>query len=234
MIVPELINIIVNYLYYIEDIMKIYNLSKYTQKNIKITNLYDIDKSKLKYIRQNTIEQDMFKYLEKLDCKDNIYIESLNHLVNLRTLDCSSLDLECKISQKSIANLRLTDLYMLYNDEILNLNNMKDSLKYLNCSSTCLDQEGISELNLEELVACDCSNITSLNHMKTLKILDCSSSCPASPFCCEGCTISQSSISNLELVKINYRYNTNIIDVKHMKHCIKEVIVEKERGKYFI
>src|SRR3989338_744206 len=78
MIVPELINIIVNYLYYIEDIMKIYNLSKYTQKNIKITNLYDIDKSKLKYIRQNTIEQDMFKYLEKLDCKDNIYIESLS------------------------------------------------------------------------------------------------------------------------------------------------------------
>src|SRR3989338_7792739 len=131
MIVPELINIIVNYLYYIEDIMKIYNLSKYTQKNIKITNLYDIDKSKLKYIRQNTIEQDMFKYLEKLDCKDNIYIESLNHLVNLRTLDCSSLDLECKISQKSIANLRLTDLYMLYNDEILNLNHMKDSLKFL-------------------------------------------------------------------------------------------------------
>ncbi len=85
--------------------------------------------------------------------------------------------------------------------------NFLTKLKELDCSFTEINDNNIKELNLEHLSANNCKNITNINHMSKLKILDVSGNCGVNDY----------GIKNLlNIVELNASENTKITNVNHM------------------
>ena len=192
-------NVMCLFFYDLRDTINLYNLNKDHQDNIIITNLYDIPYEYLTGLNQQIIEQNKYKYVKKLNAYDNKEIKNVNHMKNLKILDCGSVYwMAGAIDQNGISELNLIELIASNNARIKNVNHMKKTLKILNCSYDCgIDQNGISELNLIELRMSYNNKIKNINYMKkTLKIL------------CYGgyvgfdIEIDQKGISELNLIKL--------------------------------
>lgn len=115
----------------------------------------------LSNIKQNDILQ---LNLIELYMQNNRYIDNLNHMKNtLTTLDCSVairsyncrrfLRILIKLGQDGISELHLIKLKASNNVHINNINFMKNTLKYLDCSGfSKINENGIADLKLIELV----------------------------------------------------------------------------------
>ena len=166
-------NIIYSYFYDLKDAINLYNINKDHQDNIRITNLYDIPEIYLKKLDQKTIQQDKYRYVEKFNADNNDKIHNLNHMKN------TQVDRGGQKFQKICCLLKI--LCCTGNNEI-DLN-----------GNSGIDQDGIAQLSLIELYACDNKKIKNVNHMKnTLKILHCG----------YNCGIDQDGISQLNLIEL--------------------------------
>lgn len=202
----DIVNIIKDYIYDLKDIINICNMNQVYRTNLYITNLYDIDTSVMVKMNQNTIEQEKFKHIEKLYIFDNKMVHNLNHLKSLKILNCGSMYDNCK-------TIRITEQIkdMLCDDKYKFINNF-DSYKYklkelFGYFDKGINQQSISELELEELYCDDNVNITNVNHMKKkLKVLS----------CCGICGIDQHGISELNLKEFICDGNVKINSVNHM------------------
>ena len=127
-------------------------------------------------------------------------------MTSLKKLDASGR--ECRIKQKDIVALDLTELIINNNKNINNVSNMIN-LKVLSIEGECgVGQNGILGLDLVSLKASDNREIRNVSFMKNLKILDAS----------QHCGISQKGITGLDLNELNISQNRYINDITFMKN----------------
>lgn len=202
----DIVNIIKDYVYDLRDIINICNMNQMYRTNLYITNLYDIDTSLMVKMNQDTIEQEKFKHIEKLYIFDNKMVNNLNHLKSLKILNCGSKydNRKAIVITKQIKDMLRGGKYKFMN----NFDSYTDKLKELSgYFDRGINQQSISELELEELYCDDNVNITNVNHMKKkLKVLS----------CCGICGIDQHGISELNLKEFICDGNVKINSVNHM------------------
>lgn len=209
--ITDIMNIIKDYFYDLKDTIKICNMSKVYRANLYITNLYDIDKSIMIKMNQDTIEQEKFKRVKKLYIFGNKMVHNLNHLKSLKVLNCGSSynnGIATRITEQ-IRVLLQNNKYVFMNNFDLYTNKLNELAGYFYRG---INQQGISELELNELYCDDNLNITNVNHMKnTLKIFS----------CCGVCGVDQNGISELNLEEFICDDNTKINSVNHMDKTLK-------------
>ena len=143
---------------------------KCTKNVMYLTNLSELNCSSVRSKPCNLAEEQI-KYLNltKLKMQGNVNIENLNHLTNLRTLNCNF----SIITDDSIKNLDLMKLSVKGNFKIKNISAMTN-LKSLNCGwFSHITEDGIKNLKLTKLDIVDNVNIKNLNHLTSIKSLKC-------------------------------------------------------------
>ena len=135
--------------------------------------------------------------------KASEYKCSLTKHFNIKNIICSFL-----YDLKDVINLYNLNKDHQNNIKIINLYDIPE--KYLKR----LDQQIIEQHKfrfVEKLNLCNNENIKNVNHMKTLKILDC---------CGRNNVVNQNGISELNLIAINIFDNKNI-KINYMKYTLK-------------
>jgi len=111
-------------------------------------------------------------------------------------------------------NGKITNVNCLTQLEVLNANtaclNTNECTFFFSCG---IGDDGISNLNLKELYACNNCTIINLNHMSNLKVLDASS---------HYCSITNQGIQRLtNLKKLDVTFNDKITDINHMTNLVE-------------
>ena len=166
---------------------------------LKIIDLYNIKYKYLEKLNDNILQ--IYKDCERLYAKDNKNVKNINHLTNLKILNCVG---HCGVSDEDIQNLDLITLKCSYNEKITKINHMKN-LKNLECQyHGNLNNDGVVGLDLKKLNILHNNNINiNINQFTNLKSL-----------CC-GYLSGTYDLKSLNLKSL-FAYNVHIKNINHM------------------
>lgn len=212
MIIFDLINITIEYMYNLKDVIHMYHLSKEYEDNIIISNLMILPFEQLFKLDQSIINQNKYHRIKKLYVSNNKKVVNISHLKFIEELDCGY---DSAIHQDDIMLFKnLKVLIATNNKNIYDVNHMK-KLEELHCDGMFvgIKQSGIKDLtNLKILNVKYNPNIHDINHMANLEYLDCSG---------EICNITSDSLIKLKkLKKLEYVNNHKIKYSKYLNHLI--------------
>lgn len=149
-----------------------------------------------------------------LEIRDNKEITDIENFPNLIKLNLSG---KCGVNQEKLECLMFPDKIIeinAFNNKTISDLSIFSNLRVLHAGGICnVDQQSISKIkNLKELYIQHNRNITDVNHLKDLVILDIS-----------ACYVDQKGISNLtKLEVLNITNNFCVTDVNHLT-CLKKL-----------
>ena len=161
----DLLKVIFNKLDFLSQI-RFRQISKLHYSNLHIIDLYHIHYKYLELLNDEILKN--YPYIEFLNAFDNRKIKNIDHMKNLKILNCSHL---CGISDENIKGLDLTKLYTDFNPKIKNIGHMKN-LKVLYCGGNCgIADEDIKDLDLRELYCSRNPKIKNMSYEKFKNVI---------------------------------------------------------------
>lgn len=203
----DILQIIGNYSSSITNI-NMSNIDTETSINMKVHKL--TCKKQNEYLTEKILGQSKYSDLKILDLENNTEVKNVNRFAStLKKLTCG-----WGLTQQGIMYLKITDLDIRSNWNILSLNHLEKTLQTLHLRNSKIENNGICDLKIKELEICTTggwSEITDINNLaNTLKKLTTNSF-----------RLRSSGIKDLKLEELHIKNNEKIHDINFLKNTLR-------------